>query len=713
MSSASSDAIPAAKSAAKTTLCLALLALAIPLLAAITWANTAFANGTIRYGADRAFAPFEFADAQGRPAGFQIELVRTIGRMAGLDVEIVQREWPAIEAEFKAGRLDVIAMSHTRGRQGWALFLQPHATPAMAIYYRDGSHVPVSMAELAGHPVAVHESEAMRETLAAFFSDPAFRLLAAGSPLEALEAVRNGSASYALTLRAFGDGLVAAGKVPGVKASAFNLRLQAYGFAVQPGAEQLKSRLEQALNQLDQSGELESLRVKWLSSERDAAERQNLEKRISHEERAFGLLTGLGGLLAAALAYGLWKYTRRLRHERQRRRELEQSLNEARERLLRLFTHSPECLLIMARDTLRIVDVNQALCRLLGTPRDALVGHAATAIPQIVDAGVVLSLHSQLDADGAITAVPLKLRRDDGTLLHCLVSSEIFVENGTSFSLSMIRDISAQLCESQEMRSEYESLAESARTRAAGLQARLRESELRLAQADGELQSYTAAVSHDLRSPLRAIMGFSGALREDLKAGLVAEAERHAERIARAARRMDVMLEGLTRLARMGHATLHLVNLDMEKLAREAWDLVIAAEPGKTIRFGIATLPPAHADRGLVMLIWQNLLGNAAKYSARRLDARVGVDSFEEDGRTWYRVTDNGVGFDMHYADKLFNPFQRLHTAEEFAGTGIGLSVVRRVVRRHGGDIRARGSVGVGAVFEFTLTASHAAETRC
>lgn len=684
----------------------------LALFAAITWANTAFASGTIRYGADRAFAPFEFADAQGRPAGFQIDLVRAIGRMAGLDVEIVQQEWPAIEADFKAGRLDVIAMSQTRGRQAWALFLQPHATPAMAIYYRYGSHVPVSMAELAGHPVAVHESEAMRETLAAFFTDPAFRLLATGSPLEALEAVRNGSASYALTLRAFGDGLVAAGKVPGVKASAFNLRLQAYGFAVKPGEEKLKSRLEQALNQMDQSGELEALRVKWLSSERDVAEKLNLEQRIRFEERGFGLLTGLGGLLAAALAYGLWKYARRLRRENQRRREVEQALNEARERLTRLFTHSPDCLLIVARDSLRIVDVNQALCRLLGTTREALVGQAATALPHLVDTGAVHALHSLMDADGAITAVPLELRRDDGTVLNCLISSEIFIENGASFSLSMIRDISAQLRESEEMRRDYESLAESARAQSSELQARLRETEQRLAQADGELQSFTAAVSHDLRSPLRAIMGFSGAVREDLKAGLVAEAERHAERIDRAAHRMDVMLEGLTRLARMGHAALLLVNLDMEQLAGEAWDLVIATEPGRAIQFGIAPLPPANADRELVMLIWQNLLGNAAKYTARRVDARVGADAFEEDGRTWYRVTDNGAGFDMQYADKLFNPFQRLHSAEEFAGTGIGLSVVRRIVRRHGGDIRARGSVGVGAVFEFTLAAAPAAEPR-
>lgn len=670
----------------------------------MAWPCPGFSAGILRYGADRAFAPFEFADIQDQPAGFQIDLVRAVGRTAGLEIEIVQQDWPAVEAGFKAGRLDAIAMSHTRSRKAWALFVRPHATPAMAIYHREGSHAPVSMAELAGQTVAVPEGEAMHETLAEFFSDPAFRFTSFKSPLEALDAVRSGSAGYALTLRAFGDSLVAAGKVPGVTASVFNLRLQAYGFAVAPGAEQLKSRLEQALDQLEWSGELQALRVKWLSSERDVAERLNLEQRITREERGFGLVTGLGLLLAAALALGLWKYARRLRRESLRRREVERALNEARDRLTRLFTHAPDCMLIVARDTLRIVDVNQALCRLLGAPRKTLIGQVADELPQLVDAAAVQGLHRLMDIDGAIAAAPLELRRNDGTLLHCLISSEIFVENGTSFSLSMIRDISAQLRESDEMRCGYESLAESARAQASELRARLRETQQRLEQADGELQSYTAAVSHDLRSPLRAIMGFSGAVREDLKAGLVAEAERHAERIDRAARRMDVMLEGLTRLARMGHATLQRANLDMALLAGEAWDLVMAAEHGKTIQFRMAPLPPTHANRELLMLVWQNLLGNAAKYTAGRENAKVGVDHFEEGGRTWYRVTDNGAGFDMQYADKLFNPFQRLHTAEEFAGTGIGLSVVKRIVRRHGGDIRARGSVGVGAVFEFTLS---------
>jgi len=662
------------------------------------------AADTLRYGADHSFAPFEFVDAAGQPAGFQIELVRAVGRIAGLDIRIVQQGWTEIEAEFRAGRVDAIAMSHARSREAWALFLRPHATPAMAIYHLTGSHVPVSIAELAGHEFAVPDGEAMRETLAELFSDPAFRFIALPGPRAALEALRDGRVRYALALRTQGDALLATGSFPTVSASNFSLRLQAYGFAVAPGATALKGRLEQALDQMEQSGELDALRVKWLSSERSVAENQALQRKISREEWGFGLLGALGALLIAALALVLRRHVGHLRRERRQRRELENALTEARTRLSRLFTHSPDCMLIIERSSLRIADVNEALCSLLGAPRARLIGEAATALPGIVDAAAVESLHRMMNTGGALAGAPLKLRSADGSMRDCLVNAEAFTENQTAFSLVVIRDISAQLARDEDMRRGYETLMESARARAEDLEAQLHSARQGQAHTQDELQSYTAAVSHDLRSPLRAIMGFSEAVREDLKAGLLAEADRHAERIGRSARRMDLMLEGLTRLARLGQSEPLRITVDMTQLAREAWEMAMAAEPGRHIQFRGDAMPPAGADPDLMMVVWQNLLDNAIKYTTRRAEAKVAADAFEEGGRIWYRVADNGAGFDMKYADKLFKPFQRLHTAEEFPGTGIGLTMVRRIVERHGGEIRARGTINVGAVLEFTLT---------
>jgi polar amino acid transport system substrate-binding protein len=161
--------------------------------------------GVVRYGGDRDFPPFEFLDDSGRPQGFQIELLNAIERISDLRVSVRLDEWQAIEADFRAGKLDAMAMSHTRARGEWAAFVQPHATPAMAIYYRTGGRVPVALADLAGRTVAIPDKEPIRETRAEFFSAEHYRFVTFPSALAALEAVRESRADYAFMPRAYGD----------------------------------------------------------------------------------------------------------------------------------------------------------------------------------------------------------------------------------------------------------------------------------------------------------------------------------------------------------------------------------------------------------------------------------------------------------------------------------------------------------------------------
>jgi len=163
------------------------------------------------------------------------------------------------------------------------------------------------------------------------------------------------------------------------------------------------------------------------------------------------------------------------------------------------------------------------------------------------------------------------------------------------------------------------------------------------------------------------------------------------------------MVGALGRLAGIGNAPLQRRAVDMRAMARNTWELVCAANTTRAVGFKLETLPEAQADPQLVMQIWQNLLDNAFKYTGNVQAAKVSVDSFLDAGRTWYRVTDNGAGFDMARAGQLFLPFQRMHSSKQFEGTGIGLSLVRRIVDLHGGDIRLRSASGVGTVAEFTL----------
>ena len=167
---------------------------------------------------------------------------------------------------------------------------------------------------------------------------------------------------------------------------------------------------------------------------------------------------------------------------------------------------------------------------------------------------------------------------------------------------------------------------------------------------------------------------------------------------------METLVSALARLAQVERLPLSLSEVDMRSMALAAWTLIVASHPRHAMECNVDdSLPWARADADLVMQVWQNLLDNAYKFTAQAAHAKVRVDSFVEAARRWYRITDNGAGFDPEHASRLFLPFQRLHSAREFEGTGIGLSLVQRIVRRHGGEIRARSQVGVGTSVEFTL----------
>jgi light-regulated signal transduction histidine kinase (bacteriophytochrome) len=223
-----------------------------------------------------------------------------------------------------------------------------------------------------------------------------------------------------------------------------------------------------------------------------------------------------------------------------------------------------------------------------------------------------------------------------------------------------------------------------------------------LVAANKELESFSYSVSHDLRAPLRAVDGYARMLQEDYAGRLDDEGRRLLGVVRENATRMGRLIDDLLAFSRLSRQAPARQPLDMTQLAQE-----VAAELGKGARIDIAQLPPAHGDRALVRQVWANLIGNALKYSAKRADARVEIGGSEAAGESIYWVRDNGVGFDMRYVHKLFGVFQRLHRADEFDGTGVGLAIVQRVVARHGGRVSAESAPGQGARFEFALPTGH------
>lgn len=231
-----------------------------------------------------------------------------------------------------------------------------------------------------------------------------------------------------------------------------------------------------------------------------------------------------------------------------------------------------------------------------------------------------------------------------------------------------------------------------------------RRRETMLKQANNELEAFAHSVSHDLRAPLRAMDGFSRALVEDFGESLPEQAQDYLERIRTGAGRMAQMIDDLLLLSRSTRGDLELQDIDLSEMAERIVEELHQTEP-KSARahFTVGTGLLAFADPRLLELALRNLIENAWKYSARRRPPKIEVGCTTDGGRTVYYVRDNGVGFDMAYSDKLFQPFHRLHGVGEFPGTGIGLSIVARVIGRHGGEVWAESEPGKGATFYFTL----------
>ena len=237
----------------------------------------------------------------------------------------------------------------------------------------------------------------------------------------------------------------------------------------------------------------------------------------------------------------------------------------------------------------------------------------------------------------------------------------------------------------------------------AGLEQRVAERTAQLEAANKELEAFSYSVSHDLRAPLRAVSGYAGILSEDHGTRLDDEGRRVLDVISAEAHRMGLLIDDLLAFSRLGRQPVRRAEVDQEALAQAVFAELAVRVPERRLHFTVSPLPPAQGDPALLRQVWVNLLGNAVKYTRRAAEARIEVGSLTAGAEVVYFVKDNGVGFDMRYAAKLFGVFQRLHGDAEFEGTGVGLALSQRIIHRHGGRIWAEAQPGEGAAFFFTI----------
>ena len=279
------------------------------------------------------------------------------------------------------------------------------------------------------------------------------------------------------------------------------------------------------------------------------------------------------------------------------------------------------------------------------------------------------------------------LHKDGGEFPIEISLSPLATEKGTLVS-SAIRDIT----ERKRAEAELRQLSESERRHAAQLET-----------ANKELEAFSYSVSHDLRAPLRSIDGFSLALLEDYADKLEPEALDFLQRIRAATQRMAGLIDDLLSLARATRGEMRHEPVDLAAMANAIVASLRKEEPQRDVQFVVGDSLTVLGDPRLLQVVLDNLLRNAWKFTGKKPHARIELKALRDNGKIVYSICDDGSGFDMKYAGKLFGIFQRLHAATDFPGSGVGLAIVKRIIQRHGGTIRAEGAVDKGASFSFTL----------
>jgi PAS domain S-box-containing protein len=339
-----------------------------------------------------------------------------------------------------------------------------------------------------------------------------------------------------------------------------------------------------------------------------------------------------------------------------------------------------------------ITSWNPAAERMYWYPAEEIIGQPMTVVCPPDRVGEIEEILAKVGRGESVTHFETVRQRKDGTTFPASVTvSPIHDEHGRLIGASSIaRDITEQN-----------------QSRAAAEHAHRADD---LERANRNLESFTYSVSHDLRAPLHALGGFSGILLEDYGDVLGEDGRDYAERIQSASARMAQLIDDLLDLSRLARAGLHPRPVDLGAEVTRIAEELQRAEPDRRVQFAIQRPVQVQADRTLIRTVLENLVGNAWKFTSHRDDALIEFGTTPVEGASLCcYVRDNGAGFDPVYAGKLFSPFQRLHTADEFPGAGVGLASVRQIVERHGGQVRAEGLVGEGATFYFTLDAKEMA----
>ena len=351
----------------------------------------------------------------------------------------------------------------------------------------------------------------------------------------------------------------------------------------------------------------------------------------------------------------------------------EVALKESEEKFQKAFQASAAGISITRLSDATYHEVNDTFVQMTGYSKEELIGHSSSELNLIVSISKRDEVLQHVKDYGWAKDFELTARHKSGRIFEVLSSVETIIWKNEKYAINIIYDITER-----------------------------KKAETELTFANKELESFSYSVSHDLRAPLRSIIGYSKILEEDHRDKFNDEGKRVLDIIRKNSIKMNSLIDDLLLFSKLGKKEIQKSEIDTGKLVQQ---LLTEIKQSDFYRANIITkqLPPIYADPALFTQVWLNLISNALKYSGNKEAPLIEIGSYREENEVVYYIKDNGAGFDMQYAEKLFGVFQRLHKAQDFEGTGIGLSIVKRIIMRHGGRVWAEGKVNEGATFYFSL----------
>lgn len=702
-------------------------------------ASVSFANGfdttkrRLVVASEATYPPFTIIDKDGKPTGFSIELLREVAKAVNLELDINIGYWTFNKQELIDGKIDVLPfVARIPERESVFDFTVPYITLTGAVFALKSNTTIKSFSDLKRKRILVMDSDNAHEYV---IREKFKNVTPVFSYQEAFKLLEKGNYDGVICQRLPGLTILNELGITTIEPKKIELpRFRVnFCFAVEEGDIELVELLNEGLSIVIADKTYDALYHKWFGP--------TLEKDLSFREMIISALYFFVPFIILISVVAIFilrrevkRRTKRLHNEVVSHKQtadalkVQQALLEMMERVSKVGGWQYEVQTELHTWTKGVFDIygipdissepfvsSHFLNCYAPDERERIEGTLLESIKTGSSYDLVLSLTS---FDGVFKYIRLAVQAEqrDGKVYQ-LYGSIMDITQQKSIEQELIK-LKDELEEkvslrTKELNEKVDKLDKSQKAMLFmvedlnGLTAQLKSERQKLEVSNKELEAFSYSVSHDLRAPLRAIDGYSRIVIEDYASKLDAEGVRLLNVIRESSQKMDTLIADLLSLSRVTRSEMKVVPVDMAALASSVFSELSVDDRCNNVMFTVADIPAAHADLTLIRQVWVNLIDNALKYSSTKPSRTIEVGSTEHPEELVYFIKDNGVGFSPAYKDKLFETFHRLHSDTEFEGTGVGLSVVRRIVTRHGGRVWADGVENEGATFWFTLPKRH------